>query len=77
MHNHTHYDRNVETKKENLDTSSHHIQGITVRMTAGVCSETVEAKDSALTLKVLKGVYQQPRILYFKKKICLSKVKVK
>lgn len=63
--------------KENLDTSSHHIQGITVRMTAGVCSETVEAKDSALTLKVLKGVYQQPRIFYIFKKICLSKVKVK
>lgn len=43
------------------------LQGITVRMTAGVCSETVKAKDSALTLKVLKGVYQQPRILYLKK----------
>ena len=55
----------LKPKKENLDTSSHHIQGITVRMTAGVCSETVEAKDSALTLKVLKGVYQHPRILYF------------
>lgn len=69
MHNHTHYDRNIwKPKKENLDTSSHHIQRITVRMTAGVCSGNSEGQRQCIDIKSTERRISTTKDFIFKTK---------